>query len=202
MKNLVRGGIILSMLSVFVIFIYAQTQTEEILSSANDSQNEDSNFNKNLFTAALTKEFNTAESNSNKSAKSGKPAAAESKPVVQPEPTQEQNKTEAKKAEGNKVEKTVLSKAVNAVSRGAFIATAYCLKGRTAMGHAVRSGLIAADPRVLRLGSKVNIDAGKHSGSYLVSDTGGSIKGRRIDIWMASCADAKRFGRRTVTISQ
>jgi 3D (Asp-Asp-Asp) domain-containing protein len=96
------------------------------------------------------------------------------------------------------VEKTVMSKAA---SKGSFTATAYCLKGRTALGHGVRRGLIAADPRVLKLGSSVNLGAGSYSGTYLVSDTGGRVKGRKIDIWVPSCAEARRFGRRTVTIN-
>ena len=98
------------------------------------------------------------------------------------------------------VEKTVSSKAVG-MSKGSFTATAYCLSGRTAMGHGVRRGIIAADPRVLRLGSNVVINGGSYTGSYLVSDTGTRVKGKRIDIWMPSCAEARRFGRRTVTIS-
>ena len=96
------------------------------------------------------------------------------------------------------VKKTVSSKAV---SRGSFTATAYCLKGRTAMGHGVRRGIIAADPRVLKLGSSISLGAGAYSGTYLVSDTGGNVKGRKIDIWMPSCAEARRFGRRSVTIN-
>jgi len=87
-------------------------------------------------------------------------------------------------------------------SRGAFTATAYCLSGRTAMGHGVRRGLIAADPRVLKLGSRVTINGGAYNGSYLVSDTGGKIKGKKIDIWVPSCSEARKFGRRTVQISQ
>jgi 3D (Asp-Asp-Asp) domain-containing protein len=96
------------------------------------------------------------------------------------------------------VKKTVSSKAAN---RGSFTATAYCLRGRTAMGHGVRRGIIAADPRVLKLGSSVSLGAGSYSGTYLVSDTGGNVKGRKIDIWMPSCAEARRFGRRKVTIN-
>ncbi len=98
------------------------------------------------------------------------------------------------------VEKTVSSKAVG-MSKGSFTATAYCLKGRTAMGHGVRRGIIAADPRVLKLGSNINLGAGAYSGTYLVSDTGGNIRGRKIDIWVPNCAEARRFGRRTVTIN-
>ena len=98
------------------------------------------------------------------------------------------------------VKKTVSVKTAG-VSRGAFSATAYCFSGRTAMGHGVRRGLIAADPRVLKLGSRVYVSAGQWSGTYLVSDTGGAIKGKKIDIWVPSCGEARRFGRRTVQVS-
>jgi len=69
------------------------------------------------------------------------------------------------------------------------------------MGHGVRRGIIAADPRVLRLGSTVSLSGSNYTGSYLVSDTGGRIKGKKIDIWVPSCAEAKRFGRRTVQVN-
>ena len=88
-----------------------------------------------------------------------------------------------------------------AISKGSFTATAYCLKGRTALGHGVRRGIIAADPRVIRLGSRVLLNAGGYTGQYLVSDTGGAVRGRKIDIWVPSCSEARRFGRRTVTLS-
>jgi len=85
-------------------------------------------------------------------------------------------------------------------SRGAFSATAYCLSGKTALGHGVRRGIIAADPRVLKLGSKITIDAGPWSGTYLVSDTGGAIKGKKLDIWVPNCSEARKFGRRSVQV--
>ena len=101
------------------------------------------------------------------------------------------------------VKKTVSESKVvtSAANRGSFTATAYCLKGRTAMGHGVRRGIIAADPRVLRLGSRVILGAGAYTGQYMVSDTGGAVKGRRIDIWVPSCSEARRFGRRNVAVS-
>lgn len=99
------------------------------------------------------------------------------------------------------VKTTASTKATNAgASKGTFSATAYCLRGRTAMGHGVRRGIIAADPRVLRLGSRVVLNGGGYSGTYLVSDTGGRIKGKKIDIWMPSCSEARRFGRRNIQI--
>lgn len=160
MKNLVRGGAILSVLTLFVVFMYAQVPTVSTLAIANDSQ--------------ATIENSIAQTNA----------------VVAPQ-------TDERKL----VKKTVSSKAANAgASRGSFSATAYCFTGRTAMGHPVRRGLIAADPRVLKLGSRVVINAGAWSGTYLVSDTGGGIKGNRIDIWVPGCAEARKFGRRTVQI--
>ena len=103
-------------------------------------------------------------------------------------------------------EKTLVKKTVAVTSsgagasKGAFSASAYCFSGRTAMGHPVRRGLIAADPRVLKLGSKVYVSAGQWSGTYLVSDTGGAIKGKKIDIWVPGCAEARKFGRRSVQV--
>ena len=83
-----------------------------------------------------------------------------------------------------------------------FRATAYCLKGRTANGGSVRRGIVAADPRVLPLGSRIQLSAGAYSGTYTVADTGGAVKGRKLDIWMPSCSEAVRFGRRSVMVSR
>jgi len=82
-----------------------------------------------------------------------------------------------------------------------YVATAYSLRGRTASGAPVSKGIIAADPRVLPLGSRVKIEAGNYSGEYLVADTGGMVRGKRIDIWTPSSREAMRFGRRTVKLT-
>ncbi len=83
----------------------------------------------------------------------------------------------------------------------AYVATAYSLRGRTASGKFVSQGIIAADPRFLPLGSRVHVQAGAWSGEYLVADTGGAIKGRKIDIWTPSTSEAMRFGRRKVKLT-
>ena len=168
MKKFVRGGSLLTVLSLCSVF-YAQTGTVEALSSANNSQ---------------TKLENTIDSN------------PEAKVLTQD--TVQQDTNDDKNKNKKLVSKTVSTRST---AGGSFTATAYCLKGRTALGHGVRRGVIAADPRVLRLGSRINLGAGSYSGEYLVSDTGGNVKGRKIDIWMPSCAEARRFGRRTVSIS-
>lgn len=91
----------------------------------------------------------------------------------------------------------------NALSEGSsFRATAYCLKGRTASGNGVRRGIVAADPRVLPLGSRIMLNAGAYSGTYTVADTGGAVKGRKLDIWVPNCSEAVRFGRRSVMVSR
>lgn len=82
-----------------------------------------------------------------------------------------------------------------------FTATAYSLRGRTASGRLVSRGLIAADRRVLPLGTRVRLEAGPYSGEYLVADTGGLVRGRRIDIWVPNTGEAMRFGRRTVKLT-
>jgi 3D (Asp-Asp-Asp) domain-containing protein len=82
-----------------------------------------------------------------------------------------------------------------------YMATAYSLRGRTASGSAAATGMIAADPRVLPIGSRVRIEAGSYSGEYLVADTGGAVRGKRIDIWTPTAREAMRFGRRTVKLT-
>jgi 3D (Asp-Asp-Asp) domain-containing protein len=87
------------------------------------------------------------------------------------------------------------------VAAQTYVATAYSLRGRTASGRYVSRGLIAADPSVLPLGSRVLVEAGSWSGEYLVADTGGAVKGRRIDIWTPTSREALQFGRRTVKLT-
>jgi 3D (Asp-Asp-Asp) domain-containing protein len=80
-------------------------------------------------------------------------------------------------------------------------ATAYTGHGRTASGKRVRPGMVAADPRVLPLGTKVRLkNAGQYSGVYRVEDTGGRIRGRKLDIYIPSRSAAKQFGRQSVQV--
>jgi 3D (Asp-Asp-Asp) domain-containing protein len=87
------------------------------------------------------------------------------------------------------------------VAPTAYLATAYSLRGRTASGQMVAKGVIAADPRHLPLGSRVRIEAGSYSGEYVVADTGGMVRGRRIDIWTPTSREAMRFGKRMVKLT-
>jgi 3D (Asp-Asp-Asp) domain-containing protein len=81
-----------------------------------------------------------------------------------------------------------------------FKASAYSIHGRTRSGTVTQPGTIAADTRVLPLGTVVQVNAGKYSGVYTVHDTGGAIKGNRLDVWLPSNKEARRFGRREVKL--
>jgi cystine transport system substrate-binding protein len=76
-------------------------------------------------------------------------------------------------------------------------ATGYCLKGTTATGLPVGPGIVATDPSVIPLGTRMTIPG---YGEGVAADTGGGIQGRRIDVWIKSCAAAAAFGS-TVTIT-
>jgi 3D (Asp-Asp-Asp) domain-containing protein len=87
--------------------------------------------------------------------------------------------------------------------RLAFGATAYCKGITTASGVAVQTGIAAADPTLLPVGSVIDVSAPdpKYSGIYTVLDTGPAIKGRLIDIYMWSCYEALDFGRTPVQLT-
>lgn len=73
--------------------------------------------------------------------------------------------------------------------------TAYCLKGLTRRDRYVRLGIVAADPRIFPLARYLEVYVGKnYFGRFLIDDTGGKIKGNRLDIWTPTCAEARRFG--------
>jgi len=75
--------------------------------------------------------------------------------------------------------------------------TAYCLLGRTRTGTQVREGIVAADPRVFPLNTEIDVIVGKDTlGRFRVEDTGLLIKGRKLDIWLADCSQARAFGRK------
>ena len=88
-------------------------------------------------------------------------------------------------------------------SRIAFTATAYCKGETTASGVIVRTGIAAADPLLLPVGTVVRLDThdSKYDGIWTIMDTGPSIQGRVIDLYLWSCHEALRFGRRPIQLS-
>lgn len=83
-----------------------------------------------------------------------------------------------------------------------MIATAYtagCVgcSGITAIGRPAGHGIVAVDPSVIPLGTRLFIPG---YGFAVAGDTGGAIRGRRIDLGFNSMRDAMLFGRREVVV--
>ena len=76
--------------------------------------------------------------------------------------------------------------------------TGYTLRGRTATGVPTTIGVVAVDPAVIPLGTRMTIPG---YGEAIAADTGGAVHGNVIDLWFPSVAQALRWGRRTVTIT-
>ncbi len=74
----------------------------------------------------------------------------------------------------------------------------------SAMGNPLRHGIVAIDPSIVPLGSKVYVEAADGSWSYGVAsaeDTGGAIKGNRIDLcFEMSPSKASNFGRQSCNV--
>ena len=175
MTNLARGGVILTLILMTGIFFLSEVKTDAALIIANDSKGNIQQTNAEFISD------NSTEANENSTSKN--------------------TTTESREIE-SLIEEALASSGSKLALMGSFSATAYCLKGRTASGGGVRRGIVAADPRVLPLGTRINLNAGSYSGSYVVADTGGAIKGRKLDIWVASCSEARRFGRRNVKVNK
>jgi 3D (Asp-Asp-Asp) domain-containing protein/peptidoglycan hydrolase CwlO-like protein len=78
------------------------------------------------------------------------------------------------------------------------VATAYSLHGGTASGLPTGPGVVAVDPTVIPLGTRMFIPG---YGPGIAADTGTAIKGLRIDLWFPTLRQAQNWGRRTVTIT-
>jgi 3D (Asp-Asp-Asp) domain-containing protein len=88
-------------------------------------------------------------------------------------------------------------------SRLQFSATAYCKGTTTAAGIRVQSGMAAADPTLLPLGSVVDVTTAdeKYTGIYTILDTGPAVRGRMLDLYMWSCYEALNFGRQQIEVT-
>lgn len=182
-KPLFGGGAAAAVLLSCSLLFLAQTSVAEPL-----GQNPQEMLQKGAVT-----EMNNSGAEATRTADAAEDGAAE-----------EMNKAEAAPLNGTKaaVDKTETgAEAEASLPVVTFTATAYSLRGRTANGGAVRRGIIAADRRVLPLGTRVRLEAGSYSGEYVVTDTGGAVRGRKIDIWVPQTSEAMRFGRRPVRLT-
>ena len=99
----------------------------------------------------------------------------------------------------------VVKTAVKAAAEFIVEATAYTpqesASGITAAGYNVRKNpnmkLIAVDPKVIPLGTKVWVEG---YGEAIAGDTGGAIKGRKIDVLFPTVKQALQWGRKNVKV--
>ncbi|MFZ9879908.1 MAG: 3D domain-containing protein [Phycisphaerales bacterium] len=76
--------------------------------------------------------------------------------------------------------------------------------GITASGHSVLTNggfLVAADPKVLPLGSLVSVPGYDEGAVVPVLDVGGAIKGNRLDVLFPTHAEAMRWGVQTIDVT-
>ena len=78
------------------------------------------------------------------------------------------------------------------------LATGYSLSGHTSTGVPVAYGIVAVDPGVIALGTKMTIPG---YGEGVAADTGGAVAGSHIDLWFPTEAEALAWGSRTVTVT-
>jgi 3D (Asp-Asp-Asp) domain-containing protein len=88
--------------------------------------------------------------------------------------------------------------AANAPGTITVTATGYSMPGHTSTGLPVGPGIVAVDPSVIPLGTRMTIPG---YGEGVAADTGGAVSGYTIDLWFPTFADALAWGRRTVTIA-
>ena len=86
-------------------------------------------------------------------------------------------------------------------------ATAYCPSSSpsryTATGIPARYGVVAVDPSVIPLGTRLYIEAADGSWTYgtaVAADTGGAVKGNKLDVFLETRAEAIQFGVRQATV--
>jgi 3D (Asp-Asp-Asp) domain-containing protein len=89
------------------------------------------------------------------------------------------------------------STAVAASQTLTVIATGYSMSGHTATGLRVGWGVVAVDPSVIPLGTRLTVPG---YGQGVAADIGHAVQGATIDLWFPTRAQALGWGRRTVTI--
>jgi 3D (Asp-Asp-Asp) domain-containing protein len=92
----------------------------------------------------------------------------------------------------------------NPITEAMFVVTMYAVGCDVKDAHPTKSGVMpivdftaAADPKVLPIGSIIHVEG---HGERMIHDVGGKVKGRHVDLFVSSCSDARRWGRRNVRV--
>ncbi|MDQ0817263.1 3D (Asp-Asp-Asp) domain-containing protein/LysM repeat protein [Bacillus pumilus] len=133
-------------------------------------------------------------------------APVSSEPVQKQEPVQKEQTTKkaAPKKETAKAESSSASQSVQkemTVTATAYTANDGGISGITATGVNLNKNpnakVIAVDPSVIPLGSKVYVEG---YGEAIAADTGGAIKGNKIDVHVPSKSQAQNWGVKSVKV--
>jgi 3D (Asp-Asp-Asp) domain-containing protein len=189
MKLFVRGGVgLVAMLFAAFLIFYAQP----LSAITNPSQGPSAQQEKKE-TAGTTQQKKAepasaqSETTELSGGRAGKPVVAVKDEDVAAAPT---------------VEVATYTKPAPVTAPQSYTAFSYNLCCRGSSGLGVRRGTIAADPRLLPYGTRVQITgSGSYDGEYLVTDAGTAIKGNKIDVWVPTIHEARRFGRRNVRLT-
>ncbi|MDP9025364.1 MAG: 3D domain-containing protein [Candidatus Eremiobacteraeota bacterium] len=103
----------------------------------------------------------------------------------------------ARRAHGGIVQTAYVAASALDMVATAYTAGCYGCSGITATGRPAGHGVVAVDPGVIPLGTRLYI---RGYGFAVAGDTGGAIRGRRIDLGFNSMRDAMLFGRREVVV--
>ncbi|MEH7514959.1 LysM peptidoglycan-binding domain-containing protein [Gottfriedia acidiceleris] len=157
--------------------------------------------------AAITKESVPATKESAPATKESVPAAKESAPATKESTPTTKESVPATKDDATTKEsasKTNDTAGLKVITMEASAYTASCkgCTGITATGINLKENpntkVISVDPSVIPLGSKVNVEG---YGVAIAGDTGGAIKGNRIDVFIPNKQDAIKFGRKQVKVT-
>ena len=147
--------------------------------------------------AAVAEKVNNEKVVATQTVSTEKTAPSTTKVAVKEENPVSNKKTEEKpepaKTENSSSSKTIVVSATGYSTQQAGLST----HTATGIDLRVNSRVIAVDPSVIPLGSKVEIPG---YGVFIAGDTGGAIKGNKIDIHFSTVQQALSWGRRTITI--
>ena len=96
------------------------------------------------------------------------------------------------------VTQPIVLAASNGVRTMTVDSVGYSLPGHTASGLPVGHGIVAVDPSVIPLGTRMVVPG---YGEAVAADTGSAVRGALIDLWFPTVAAARAWGRRTVVIT-
>ena len=127
----------------------------------------------------------------------------QAQPQQKQQAAQSQQQTQSQQAQSQKTEQSTQPQG-KTITMSATAYTAYCAgcSGITANGTNLRANpnlkVIAVDPKVIPLGTRVYVEG---YGEAIAADTGGAIKGNKIDVFLSSQDAAVNWGRRTVQVT-